>query len=129
MSGTEAVPADTVDAGAVEEFEDRAMKIILAGDTEIGVYRHGPEFFAIRSRCPHQAAPLCRGFLQVRLSAGFTPEGVRLEADSEEPTILCPWHRWEFSLRSGESTYPGYRARTYPVVVDDGRVLVRMRRS
>jgi nitrite reductase (NADH) small subunit len=118
-----------VDVGAVEDFADRTMTLVQAGGIEIGVCRWGSEFFALRSRCPHQAAPLCRGFLQTRLSGGFTAEGVRLESDTEEPMILCPWHRWEFSLRSGESAWPGYRARTYPVTVDGGRVLVRMKRS
>jgi nitrite reductase/ring-hydroxylating ferredoxin subunit len=120
-----------VDVGAADEFADRVMKVVEVGGVEIGVCRWGPEIFALRSRCPHQAAPLCRGFLQAGLSAAFAAAGPgpELEADAGEPMILCPWHRWEFSLRDGKSVVPGYRARTYPVRVDGDRVLIMIGRD
>lgn len=120
-----------VDVGAADEFADRELKTVQVGDLEIGVCRWGTEIFALRSRCPHQAAPLCRGFVQTRLSAAFTAgmSGPEVTTDAGEPTILCPWHRWEFSLRSGESVSPGYRVRTYPVLVDGDRVLVKIGRD
>ncbi|MQA09567.1 MAG: Rieske 2Fe-2S domain-containing protein [Pseudonocardiaceae bacterium] len=118
-----------VDVGPVDDFPDRTMKLVEANGVEIGVCRWGSEIFALRSQCPHQAAPLCHGFLQTALSSRFTPDGVEVDAHAEEPVILCPWHRWEFSLRSGTSFWPGYRARTYPVDVAGGRVLIQLRRA
>lgn len=120
-----------VDVGAADEFADRVMKVVEVGGVEIGICRWGTEFFALRSRCPHQAAPLCRGFLQAGLSAAFTAaeQGLELKADAGEPAILCPWHRWEFSLRDGKSVTSGYRARVYPVQVDGDRVLVMIGRD
>lgn len=115
-----------VDVGPVEDFPDRTMTVVQAGGVEIGVCRWGAEVFAMRSRCPHQAGPLCIGFLQSGLSSQITARGVEVRAHPEEPVILCPWHRWEFSVRTGESPWPGYRAKTYPVNVDGGRVLVRV---
>lgn len=120
-----------VDVGAAGDFPERAMKIVKVGDVEIGVCRWGTEIFAMRSRCPHQAAPLCEGFLQTGLSAAFTAAeaGLDVQADAGQPMILCPWHRWEFSLRDGTSVVPGYRARTYPVRIESDRVLVKIRRD
>lgn len=117
-----------VDVGPVEDFPDRTMTVVRANGIDIGVCRWGSEIFALRSRCPHQAAPLCQGFLQAGLSSRFTDEEVEVRAHTEEPVILCPWHRWEFSVRSGEAVWPGYRAKTYPVNVDGGRVLVHVGR-
>jgi nitrite reductase/ring-hydroxylating ferredoxin subunit len=117
------------DIGAEEDFPDRTMRQVDVGGVEIAVCRWGTEIFAVRSRCPHQAAPLAEGFLQVALSSRLTPDGVEVEADAAEPVVLCPWHRWEFSLRTGESPCPGYRVRSYPVHVGDGRVLIHMGRS
>lgn len=119
----------TVDIGAAEDFPDRTLRRVEAAGVELGVCRWGERIYAVRSRCPHQAAPLTEGFLQTGLSAGFTADGVEVLADPAEPVVLCPWHRWEFSLVSGESPCPGYKVRTYPVHVDDGgRVHVRMGR-
>ena len=119
-----------VDVGSVEDFPDRTMKIVEARGLEIGICRWGAEFFAMLNRCPHQAAPVCRGWLQARLEGKAAPDGVRLDARREEPTILCGWHRWEFSVRSGESAFdPRYRVKTYPVDVERDRVLVRLGRG
>jgi nitrite reductase (NADH) small subunit len=118
-----------VDVGSAQDFPDRTMRVVRVGSVDIGVCRWGAEIFAVRSRCPHQAAPLGEGFLKTRLSGRIDRDGVSVEAHPEEPAILCPWHRWEFSLRSGESVWPGYRARTYPVRIDGGRVLLQVGRD
>jgi nitrite reductase (NADH) small subunit len=119
-----------VDVGAVEDFPDRTMHVVEAGGREVGVCRWGEEFFALRNVCPHQAAPVCSGFLQSRLRGRACAGGVALEAAAEEPVILCAWHRWEFSVRTGESAWdPRFRVRTYPVTVDRGRVLLTLGRE
>ncbi|HLU54615.1 MAG TPA: Rieske 2Fe-2S domain-containing protein [Pseudonocardia sp.] len=118
-----------IDIGAAEDFPDRTLRQVRAAGLEVAVCRWGAELFAVRGRCPHQAAPLSEGFLQVALSSRFTPDGVEVDADAAEPAVLCPWHRWEFSLRSGESACPGYRVATYPVHEHDGRVLIRVGRG
>ena len=118
-----------VDVGAAGDFPADAMTIVKVGDAEIGICRWGTEIFAIRSRCPHQAAPLCEGFLQTGLSAEFAAGELDVQADAGRPVILCPWHRWEFSLRDGTSVVPGFRARTYPVRIERGRVLVTIGRG
>ena len=120
----------SVDVGSVEEFADRTMRVVEVDGLEIGVCRWGSEFFALRNRCPHQAAPICRGFLQTRLTGRCARDAVELEAAPAEPVILCGWHRWEFSLRSGESAWdPHYKVKTYPVSVEGDRVLVRVGRG
>jgi nitrite reductase (NADH) small subunit len=119
-----------VDVGAVEDFPDRTMQVVEAGGREFGVCHWGDEFFALRNICPHQAAPVCGGFLQSRLTGRCRVEGVDLIAAPEEPVILCAWHRWEFSVRTGESAWdPRFRVKTYPVSVDGGRVLLTLGRE
>lgn len=118
-----------VEVGSLDDFPDRTMRVVLAEGREIGVCRWGSELFALRNVCPHQGAPVCLGFLQSRLQGRCSPAGVELEAQEEEPVILCAWHRWEFSLRTGESAWdPRFRVRTYPVSLDGDRVLVQVGR-
>lgn len=119
-----------VDIGSVDDFPQRGIRIVEADGVELGVCRWGESFYAVRNVCPHQGAPLCRGFLQSGLTARYDTDGVSLEAVDDEPVILCSWHRWEFSLRTGQSAWdPHYRVKCYPVLVEAGRVLVQLRRS
>ena len=44
------------------------------------------------------------------------------------PIVVCPWHKWEFEAATGKGVWdPDYRVRTYPISVEDGRVILAMR--
>ncbi len=50
-----------------------------------------------------------------------------MDLHAEAPVIACPWHGWEFDLRTGRAVSdPRYRVRTFPVRVEAGRVLVEL---
>ena len=41
--------------------------------------------------------------------------------------VICPWHGYDFHLKTGECGLdPGLRALTYPVKVQDGDLLIEM---
>jgi nitrite reductase (NADH) small subunit len=51
-----------------------------------------------------------------------------MELADATPVIACPWHGWEFDVRTGVSLWDDhYRVRTYPAHVSNGRVLVDLR--
>jgi nitrite reductase/ring-hydroxylating ferredoxin subunit len=103
----------------------------------IGVFNVGGEFFALRNACPHQGGPLCEGVLTGFMAPG-APGEYRYSRRGE--ILRCPWHGWEFDIRTGQSyfdpsrtrvrTYPTeivpgpYVAETYAVTVDADWVLV-----
>lgn len=66
------------------------------------MFNVGGEFFALRSRCPHQGGPLCEG----RLS-GFlrSPRPGEYEYSRKGEILRCPWHGWEFDVRTGQSWF------------------------
>jgi nitrite reductase/ring-hydroxylating ferredoxin subunit len=42
-----------------------------------------------------------------------------------EPVIACPWHGWEFDVKTGHAIWdPSLRIRTFPVTISGGRVLI-----
>jgi phenylpropionate dioxygenase-like ring-hydroxylating dioxygenase large terminal subunit len=50
-----------------------------------------------------------------------------ISAVDDNPVLVCPFHRWQYDLRSGRcTTDPSYRVRAYEVTVKDGRVLVEL---
>lgn len=89
----------------------------------IGVFNVGGELFAVRNACPHQGGPLCQGVLSGRAAPG-RPGEYRYVRRGE--ILRCPWHGWEFDIRTGRSEFDptGTRVRTYPVRIEDGSVVV-----
>lgn len=115
----------TVDVGAVGDFADHDVRIVQAGGREIGIVRWGGSVYAVANVCPHQRGPVCRGTLGARL-AGSAPG--TMQADDTAPVLGCPWHGWEFDVRTGRALWDDrYGVRTFPARIEDGRVLVELR--
>ena len=113
--------------GREEEFEDRGRKVIAQGDLEIGVFFVDGEFFAYENKCVHQGGPVCQGRILNRvvelLGEDKTSQG--LTWSDEDVHIVCPWHGYEFNIKTG--VHPGYknaRLRNFEVKVSDGEVHV-----
>jgi 3-phenylpropionate/trans-cinnamate dioxygenase ferredoxin subunit len=105
----------------VTEFPPGTRRIVRVGGREIGVFRVGEDFYAVRNRCPHQGAPLCQGTIQPRYSSDVP--GV-ITHDATAPLVMCPWHGWQYDARTGEAFSPGdARVRSYGVTVESGRAL------
>jgi nitrite reductase/ring-hydroxylating ferredoxin subunit len=114
----------SADVGAVGDFVDQRVRIVDVGRRQIGIVRWGDAFYAISNVCSHQGGPLCRGVLSACLTAA---EPGNLVLDQSTPLLACPWHGWEFDVRTGRAILdPRLRVRTFPVHVADGRVLVNI---
>ena len=73
--------------------------------------------------CPHQKAALAAGILG-GLTVASQPGGA-FESIREGEILRCPWHEWEYDIKTGESVFdPKVRVATYPVEVVDGAVTV-----
>jgi nitrite reductase/ring-hydroxylating ferredoxin subunit len=112
----------SIDIGAAREFIERQIRIIDVAQRQIGIVRWDGTFFAVSNVCTHQGGPLCRGVLSARLDAA---EPGRLILDSSTPILACPWHGWEFDLRTGQAVLdPAVRVRTFSVRVAGDRLLL-----
>ncbi len=105
--------ADTVPPGErlIVEIEGRS----------IGVFNVGGEYFALLNQCPHAGAPLCSHGTLFGAAEADEPDGeVRYTRHGE--LLRCPWHRWEFDLRTGQSWFDprNLRVRQYAVDVIPG---------
>lgn len=107
-----------------DEIAPGERKLVRVGGRSIGVFNVAGEYFALRNRCPHQGGPLCEGFQFAPLSA-TAPGQYSRGADGE--IIRCPWHGWEFNVRTGRSWFDpeGTRVRSYPAGVIPGGQLER----
>ena len=103
--------------GKVSEIPPGKRKIVDVSGRSIGVFNIGGEFYALRSQCPHQGAPLCRGTLTGTMLPS-RPGEYQWARDGE--ILRCPWHGWEFDVTNGRSVCNPHRirVRSYEVTVE-----------
>jgi 3-phenylpropionate/trans-cinnamate dioxygenase ferredoxin subunit len=103
----------------VGEIPDGGRKIIDLEGRSVGVFRVGDEYFAVRNRCPHEGGPLCLG---PTTGAVVASDPGTYEWSRAGEILRCPWHGWEFDLRTGASWFDPERVRTrrYAVTVEAG---------
>jgi nitrite reductase/ring-hydroxylating ferredoxin subunit len=107
----------------VNELPPGTRKFLEIDGRPIAVFNVKGEFFGLLNRCPHQGASLCEGPL-IGLAQSSDPGEIEYTKLGE--IIRCPWHGWEFDIRTGRSWFdPGKtRVRSYPVSVRPGEELV-----
>jgi 3-phenylpropionate/trans-cinnamate dioxygenase ferredoxin subunit len=109
--------------GTVDEIPPRERKIVQIAGRTIGVFNVQGEFVALLNRCPHQGGPLCEGH-----TLGFLRSDGPGQYHYTRPgeVLRCPWHGWEFDLRTGQSWFDPrqVRVRRYEVRVEPGSALV-----
>jgi nitrite reductase/ring-hydroxylating ferredoxin subunit len=109
---------------AVGEIADGGRKLITIEGRNIGVFNVKGEYFALLNRCPHAGAELCRGTV-IGFASSDEPGEYRLERGGE--FLRCPWHGWEFEIRTGQSWVDPKKVRTraYKTSVEAGSELVK----
>jgi 3-phenylpropionate/trans-cinnamate dioxygenase ferredoxin subunit len=94
---------------ALEDIPDGGMRQVAFRGEPVGLYRVGEDVYAVHDICTHEEAYLSEG-----------------EFDPDELEVECPLHGSHFNVQSGEvRILPATRpVTTYPVRVEDGKVLV-----
>jgi nitrite reductase/ring-hydroxylating ferredoxin subunit len=88
----------------------------------IGVFNVAGHLYALHNRCPHRGGALCLGPVT---GTALGDAGFDFVYGREGELIRCAWHGWEFEIATGRSLAdPSVRARTFPVAVEDGAVVM-----
>ena len=111
-----------VEVCEVADLQDSTPKIVKVGQREIViVMRHG-EIFALRNVCPHQSQSFDCGTVRGAITG---PEVGVVGVDEDDPFLICPWHTWPFSLRTGKCAVdPKLAIKRYTATIDNGKVFV-----
>lgn len=106
----------------VSELPEGSRKIVKIKNREIGVFNVDNNFYALKNVCPHQHANICEG----PLSGTFLPSEVNKYSYGREGEILrCPWHNWEFDIKTGEALFDkSVKVVTYKVKVEGGNIVL-----
>lgn len=93
--------------------------VVTLDGRSVGVFNVHGAYYALLNRCSHQGGPLCLGTL-VGLAESNQPGEYTMTRQGE--IIRCPWHAWEFDIRTGKAILDPHRSRvkTYQVTVEPG---------
>ena len=96
-----------IDIGALDDIPIRGARKVKTKQGCIAVFRTGEStVYATSNACPHKGGPLADGIVHGH-------------------KVTCPLHNWVFDLETGEAQGADEgRIDTYPVRVEDGRVLL-----
>jgi 3-phenylpropionate/trans-cinnamate dioxygenase ferredoxin subunit len=108
----------------VAEIPPGQRKLVTIRGRQIAVFNLDGEFFGLFNRCPHQGGPMCEGIL-TGLIESDEPGDYRYSRKGE--ILRCPWHGWEFDVRTGQSFCDPSKisVRSYPVEVAEGQRVVQ----
>ena len=100
----------------VAEIPPGQRKIVEVNGISIGVFNVHGTYYALKNSCPHQGGELCRGPISGFVSSSG-PGDYSYSRHGE--IIRCPWHGWEFDIRTGQSWFDPRRVRVrrYDVTV------------
>lgn len=81
-------------------------KVIDAGGKPIAVFNCDGTFYAIDNTCAHRGGPLAEGSLS-------------------GTTVACPWHGWEYDVKTGACLLDAsITLKSYPVKLEGDDILV-----
>lgn len=108
---------------AVSEIPVGGRKLVEVKGRRIVVFNLSGEFFAITDKCPHEGGSLAAGRLTGLVES---KEPGQYSYTRRGEVIRCPWHAWEYDIRTGKSWCDPRRiqARKFNVNVEDGAALV-----
>ena len=110
------------DVCALEDLPETGGLAVEANGEFVALFRlPDRSVAALNDACPHAGAPLSDGHLE--------PGGCGDGGDDGGggATVVCPLHAWRFDCRTGQwcdAPAGKVRVETYPVKVENGRVLV-----
>ena len=83
-----------------------ADKVVEVDGKAIAVFNCDGTFYAVDNTCKHRGGPLGEGAL-----AGTT--------------VTCPWHGWEYDVKTGACLLdPKITVKSYPVTLEGDDILV-----
>lgn len=109
---------------AVGEIPVGGHKVVNPAGREICVFNVNGEHLALINRCPHEGAALNYGPV-LGCFTSKRPGEYSLTRPGE--MLRCPWHGWEFDIRTGQSWCEPDKiaVRQYPVEATSGQALAQ----
>jgi nitrite reductase/ring-hydroxylating ferredoxin subunit len=113
--------------GDSDSVAEGGRLVVDVAHVTVGVFRVEGRLYAYENTCPHMGGPVCQGLMipavveklnDANVSTGFA-------FNEDDPRIVCPWHGFEFSIKTGcHPASQTVRLRAIPVHEADGAIHV-----
>ena len=95
-----------VKVAILSELAPGTCKPVEAGGKVVALFNVDGNIYALDNTCLHRGGPLGEGSLN-------------------GDVVTCPWHGWEYNVRTGEKlNVPAVKVATYPVQVEGNDIKV-----
>ena len=86
------------------DFQNGERKIVFDGENEIGIFKESDEFYAYSNFCLHQGGPACEGLTIAKVEEQLGPDKTSRGLFFSEADLhfVCPWHGYEYDMKTGE---------------------------
>src|SRR6516162_9868281 len=106
LLSSEVYMAEFVKVGTLPELAAGTCKPVEANGKTIALFNVDGNIYALDNTCLHRGGPLGEGTLN-------------------GDVVTCPWHLWEYNVRTGEKlNSPGVKVATYAVEVQGNDIKV-----
>ena len=100
--------AEFVKVANLSDLGPGSSMTVEANGKAVALFNVDGTVYALDNTCLHRGGPLGEGFL-------------------EGDVVACPWHMWEYNVRTGEKVGdPSLKVATYPVEVEGNDITVQM---
>jgi nitrite reductase/ring-hydroxylating ferredoxin subunit len=95
-----------VTVARVDDVPPGSVRVVRVGDEELALAHVDGEFYATQGHCLHLKGPLGEGSV-------------------DDHVLTCPWHGWQYDVRTGENEFDrAIQLKTYEVRVEDGNIQI-----
>jgi len=110
--------------GTADEITEGQHRVYEVLGRLVVIYNIRGEYYALLNYCPHQGAEICKG----PVNGTTIPSDVYAYSFGREGEIVrCPWHGWEFEIKTGNPLAPhNMKLRRYEVILDDGKLGIKL---
>lgn len=107
-----------------DEISVGDRKTVTVKGREIVIFNVKGEFYAMLNKCPHLGASLAHG---VCVGLVRSSEAGQYSYTREGEFVRCPWHGWEFDIKTGQSYCDPKSTwvKQYDIKVEEGDTIVK----
>jgi nitrite reductase/ring-hydroxylating ferredoxin subunit len=104
------VTSQKVFVGAREQVPEGGRLVVDVAEKTVGIFRVEGRLYAWENTCAHQGGPVCQGKIIPRVTEVIDDGGESrgFAFDESSLHIVCPWHGFEFNIKTG--VHPGRHA-------------------
>jgi nitrite reductase/ring-hydroxylating ferredoxin subunit len=114
-------------AGESSDISEGGRLVVDLDETSIGIFRVEGKLYAYVNVCLHMGGPACQGKILPRV-LDVLDDGKKMLGqtwDESDPHVVCPWHGFEYSIKTGQHAgRPSIALKAVQVEEAEGQVYV-----